>query len=84
MRGKQTTSISGEVVQRQQPLQQGVAEDVWENAPRLDLVCRTFSAGLRTFWVVFFPTYLVSGVKVVVEVSENCAESILICSANPE
>lgn len=31
----------------------------WANAPRVDLVVRTFAVSLRIFWSVFFPTYLV-------------------------
>ena len=34
----------------------------WENAPRIDLVCRTYSAGADILWRVFFPSYLVSSV----------------------
>ncbi|CAN0126901.1 unnamed protein product [Scytosiphon promiscuus] len=30
----------------------------WENAPRVDLVCRTYSGGLYTMWNIFFPSYL--------------------------
>lgn len=43
-----------------QPLEREMVEGLWQNAPRVDLVCRTFSKGLRLFWTVFFPTYLVS------------------------
>lgn len=32
----------------------------WDSAPRFDLVCRAYSGGIKTFWNVFFPTYLVS------------------------
>lgn len=33
----------------------------WDSAPRFDLVCRAYSGGIKVFWDVFFPTYLVSG-----------------------
>lgn len=32
----------------------------WENAPRVDLVARTFAGGVNAFWNIFLPTYLVS------------------------
>lgn len=32
----------------------------WQNAPRIDLVCRTYGAAIQIFWQTFIPTYLVS------------------------
>ncbi|CAN0080627.1 unnamed protein product [Ectocarpus sp. 6 AP-2014] len=30
----------------------------WQNAPRIDLVCRTYGAAIQIFWQTFIPTYL--------------------------
>lgn len=32
----------------------------WENAPRVDLVCRTYGGSLHIWWNIFMPSYLVS------------------------
>lgn len=32
----------------------------WQNAPRIDLVCRTYGGAIQIFWQTFIPTYLVS------------------------
>ncbi|CAM9706896.1 unnamed protein product, partial [Pylaiella littoralis] len=53
-------ALEGATDGQQQPFLQQPANDVWENAPRVDLVLRTYSNGLKIFWNVFFPTYLVS------------------------
>lgn len=34
----------------------------WENAPRMDLVCRTYGGSLHIMWNTFMPSYLVSAV----------------------
>lgn len=49
------------VVEEKQPIGQPNANGAWENAPRIDLVCRAYSGTLKIFWDIFFPTYLVSG-----------------------
>lgn len=40
----------------------GVGSIVWENAPRVDLVCRTYGGSLHIMWNTFLPSYLVSAV----------------------
>ncbi|CAB1105766.1 unnamed protein product [Ectocarpus sp. CCAP 1310/34] len=32
----------------------------WKNAPRVDLVTRTFAGGVKAFWDIFLPSFLVS------------------------
>ncbi|CAM9310578.1 unnamed protein product [Pylaiella littoralis] len=34
------------------------ANGTWENAPRIDLVCRAYSGSLKIYWDIFFPAYL--------------------------
>lgn len=36
----------------------------WENAPRVDLVCRTYGGSLHIMWNTFFPGYLVRSLAV--------------------
>lgn len=37
-----------------------IGTGAWEDAPRVDLVCRSFGDAVDIFWRIFMPTYLVS------------------------